>query len=135
MTSVLVVDDAKFMRLMLKKILVESGLEVVGEAADGNEAIEQYRELRPDIVTMDVVMPNASGIDALREIRKLDPEAKVVMISAIDQRDRLLEALKLGAADFVVKPFEKERVMEAIHRVLAGATRQLPEPAGHQVTQ
>ncbi len=119
-TRVLVVDDAKFMRHMLKNILTDIGWEVVGEAADGNEAAEQYKSLKPDVVTMDIVMPNASGLDALKEIRAFDPDAKVVMISAIDQREPLMDALRLGAVDYVVKPFERDRVEEALHRVAAG---------------
>ncbi len=119
-TRVLVVDDAKFMRHMLKAILVDLGCEVIGEACDGGEAVEQYKTLSPDVVTMDIVMPTVSGIEALKEIRALDPEAKVVMISAIDQREPLMDALKSGAIDYVVKPFEKERVEQALQRVNAG---------------
>ena len=119
-TRVLIVDDAKFMRHMIKNILVELGCEVVGEACDGIEAGELYEKLAPDVVTMDIVMPNRTGTEALRDIRAKDPHAKVVMITAIDQRDRLMEAMKLGAADYVVKPFEKERVKEALLRVMAG---------------
>lgn len=119
-TRVLIVDDAKFMRHMIKKILVDMGWEVVGEAADGSEVAKMYKELSPDVVTMDIVMPKVSGIEALKELRSIDPHAKVVMISAIDQREPLMEALKLGAADYVVKPFEKERVTEAMQRVMAG---------------
>jgi len=121
-TRVLIADDAKFMRHMIKNILVEMGWEVVGEACDGTEAVELFNELKPDVVTLDIVMPKASGIDALKEIRAADPGAKCVMISAIDQREPLMEALKLGAVDYVVKPFEKERVVEAMHRVVAGST-------------
>ncbi len=119
-TRVLVVDDAKFMRHMLKNILVSMGWEVVGEASDGDEACELYETLAPDVVTLDIVMPKTNGIDALKRIRESDPNAKVVMISAIDQREPLMDALKHGAADYVVKPFEKERVEEALHRVVAG---------------
>ena len=119
-TRVLIVDDAKFMRHMIKGILVEMGWEVVGEAADGREATRKYKELSPDIVTMDIVMPEMSGIEALKEIREADADAKVVMISAIDQREPLMEALKLGAVDYIVKPFEKDRVTEAMQRVVAG---------------
>lgn len=119
-TRVLVVDDAKFMRHMIKTILTGMGYEIVGEAADGVEACQKYGELHPDIVTMDIVMPNRTGIEALKEIRAQDPNAKVVMISAIDQREPLMDALKLGAVDYVVKPFEKDRVEEAMHRVAAG---------------
>ena len=119
-TRVLVVDDAKFMRHIIKTILVGLGWEVVGEAVDGRDAVDKYKELSPDVVTLDIVMPNVSGIEALKEIKEQDPDAKVVMISAIDQREPLMEALKLGAADYVVKPFEKERVEEAMKRVVAG---------------
>ena len=119
-TRVLVVDDAKFMRHLIKNILVEIGCEVVGEATDGKEALEKYKELGPDVVTMDIVMPNVGGIDALKDIRESDPNAKVVMISAIDQREPLMEAMKLGAVDYVVKPFEKDRVEQAMQRVTAG---------------
>lgn len=119
-TRVLIVDDAKFMRHMIKNILEELGWEVVGEAANGREACELYNELKPDVVTLDIVMPEVSGIEALKTIRESDPNAKVIMISAIDQREPLMEALKLGAADYVVKPFEKDRVLEAVQRVMAG---------------
>ena len=119
-TRVLVVDDAKFMRHMIKNILVDLGCEIVGEAVDGSEARELYENLKPDVVTMDIVMPKRGGIEALRDIRESDPNAKVVMISAIDQREPLMEALKLGAVDYVVKPFEKERVKEAMSRVMTG---------------
>ena len=108
------------MRHMIKNILVGLGYEIVGEACDGREATEMYSELSPDLVTMDIVMPNVGGIEALKEIRSADPEAKVVMISALDQREPLMEALKLGAVDYVVKPFEKDRVEEAMKRVSAG---------------
>jgi len=114
------VDDAKFMRHMIKNILTGMGWEVVGEASDGDEAVQQYNDLKPDVVTLDIVMPKTSGIDALKAIRASNPKAKCVMISAIDQREPLMEALKLGAADYVVKPFEKERVEEAMQRVVAG---------------
>ncbi|MEK6799817.1 MAG: response regulator [Planctomycetota bacterium] len=119
-TRVLVVDDAKFMRHMIKNILTGMGCEIVGEASDGGEAVDLYKQLHPDVVTLDIVMPKIGGIDALKAIRTSDPNAKVIMISAIDQREPLMEALKLGAVDYVVKPFEKDRVEEAIHRVMAG---------------
>lgn len=119
-TRVLVVDDAAFMRHMIKGILSGMGAEVVGEAANGEEACDKYDQLKPDLVTMDLVMPKKGGLDALKDIRAKDPKARVVVISAIDQRQPLLDALKLGAADYVVKPFEKDRVEEAINRVIAG---------------
>ena len=119
-TRVLVVDDAKFMRHMLKGILVGLGCEIAGEACDGVEACAKYIELSPDLVTLDLVMPKMGGIDTLKSIKAGDPGAKVIVISAIDQRQPLMEALKLGAVDYVVKPFEKDRVEEAIKRVVAG---------------
>lgn len=119
-SRVLVVDDALFMRHMIKKILMDMGHEIVGEAADGHEACELYESLKPDLVTLDLVMPKKGGLEALAEIREKDPHAKVVVISALDQRQPLMDALKLGAADYVVKPFEKDRVEEAINRVIAG---------------
>ncbi len=119
-TRVLVVDDAVFMRHMIKKILTEMGLDICGEACDGEEACSLYDSLKPDMVTMDLVMPKKGGLDALKEIRAKDPDAKIIVISAIDQRQPLMDALKLGAADYVVKPFEKDRVEEAINRVIAG---------------
>lgn len=119
-TRVLVVDDAVFMRHMIKGILKGMGCEIVGEAADGVEACAKYQELKPDMVTMDLIMPNKDGLDALKEIRRQDPNAKVVVISAIDQRQPLMDALKQGAVDYVVKPFEKDRVEEAVGRVVSG---------------
>ena len=118
-TRVLVVDDAKFMRHMIKNMLSEMGCEVIGEAADGEQACAMFAELTPDLVTMDVVMPNMGGIDALKSIRQNHEDAKIVMITAIDQREPLMEALKAGAVDYIVKPFEKDRVQEAMQRVLA----------------
>ena len=118
--QVLIVDDAAFMRHMIKNILTELGHEIVGEACDGEEACRMYEELKPQLVTMDLIMPKKGGLDALREICAKDPSAKVVVISAIDQRGPLMDALKAGAADYLVKPFEKERVEEAVNRVLAG---------------
>ena len=116
--KILVVDDATFMRHMIKGILTEMGCEVVGEAKDGEEAIDLYDQLQPDVVTLDLVMPNKGGLEALRDIRAKHPSAKVVVVSAIDQRESLMEAMKLGAADYVVKPFERDRVVGAIERVL-----------------
>lgn len=118
--NVLVVDDAAFMRHMIKTILKELGHEVVGEASDGEEACRMYDELTPELVTMDLIMPKMGGLDTLKKICQKDPGAKIVVISAIDQRGPLMEALKSGAADYLVKPFEKERVEEAVNRVLAG---------------
>jgi len=109
--TVLVCDDAIFMRTMISDILSQAGFEVVGEAESGLQAVEKYRMLKPDLVTMDIVMPDMGGIEAVREICKNDPEAKILMCSAMGQQ--------VGAKDFVVKPFQPSRVLEAVQRVLA----------------
>ena len=115
---VLVCDDAIFMRTMIGDILASAGYEVVGEAETGVQAIERYRELKPDLVTMDIVMPDMGGIDAVREITKFDPQAKILMCSAMGQQALVVEAIQAGAKDFVVKPFQPSRVLEAVQRVL-----------------
>ncbi len=115
---VLVCDDAIFMRTMISDILSGAGYEVVGEAETGLQAIERYQELRPDLVTMDIVMPDMGGIDAVREIVKDDPNAKILMCSAMGQQALVVEAIQAGAKDFVVKPFQPSRVLEAVQRVL-----------------
>ncbi len=116
---VLVVDDAVFMRIILKDILLNNNFEVVGEAENGKVAVEAYQRLHPDIVTMDISMPMMDGIDALRAIRALDPEAKIIMVSAMGQQPMVREAIKAGALDFIVKPFQPDRVVEALSRALA----------------
>lgn len=116
--TVLVCDDAVFMRTLLSDILQQAGFNVVGEAETGALAVERYKELRPDIVTMDIVMPDMGGIDAVRAITTFDPAARVVMCSAMGQQALVVEAIQAGARDFVVKPFQPARVIEAIHRVL-----------------
>jgi two-component system chemotaxis response regulator CheY len=115
---VLVCDDAIFMRTMISDILTQSGFEVIGEAETGLQAIEKYQQLRPDLVTMDIVMPDMGGIDAVREITKADPSAKILMCSAMGQQALVVEAIQAGAKDFVVKPFQPSRVLEAVQRVL-----------------
>jgi len=115
---VLVCDDAIFMRTMISDILSGAGYEVVGEAETGVQAIERYRALKPDLVTMDIVMPDMGGIDAVREIVKEDPHAKILMCSAMGQQALVVEAIQAGAKDFVVKPFQPSRVLEAVQRVL-----------------
>ena len=114
----LVCDDAIFMRTMISDILTQAGFEVVGEAESGSQAVEKYRALKPDLVTMDIVMPDMGGIDAVREITKQDPMAKVLMCSAMGQQALVVEAIQAGAKDFVVKPFQPSRVLEAVNRVL-----------------
>ncbi len=116
--TVLVCDDAIFMRTMLGDILQEAGYTVVGEAESGVQAIERYREHRPDLVTMDIVMPDMGGIEAVRRIIAEDPGAKVLMCSAMGQQALVVEAIQAGARDFVVKPFQPARVLEAVQRVL-----------------
>jgi two-component system chemotaxis response regulator CheY len=116
--TVLICDDAIFMRTMVGDILQQAGFEIVGEAETGVQAVEKYKQLRPDLVTMDIVMPDMGGIDAVREITKFDPNAKVLMCSAMGQQALVVEAIQAGAKDFVVKPFQPSRVLEAVQRVL-----------------
>ena len=115
---ILIVDDAAFMRMMIKDILVKNGYDVVGEGADGHQAIELYKETNPDLVTMDITMPEMDGITALKVIRKINPNAKVIMCSAMGQQKIVRESIEAGAKDFIVKPFEEIRVIDAINRVL-----------------
>ena len=116
--TVLICDDAIFMRTMIGDILRQAGFEVVGEAGNGRDAVDRYRELRPDFVTMDIVMPDMGGIDAVREIVEEDPRARILMCSAMGQQALVVEAIQAGARDFVVKPFQPSRVLEAVQRVL-----------------
>ncbi len=116
--TVLICDDAIFMRTMVGDILTQAGFEIVGEAETGVQAVEKYKQLRPDLVTMDIVMPDMGGIDAVREICKQDPQAKILMCSAMGQQALVVEAIQAGAKDFVVKPFQPSRVLEAVQRVL-----------------
>jgi len=116
--TVLVCDDAIFMRTMIADILAQAGFEVVGEAETGREAVDKYRQLKPDLVTMDIVMPDMGGIEAVREICKDDPDARILMCSAMGQQALVVEAIQAGAKDFVVKPFQPSRVLEAVQRVL-----------------
>jgi two-component system, chemotaxis family, chemotaxis protein CheY len=116
--TVLICDDALFMRSMLADILKSAGFEVVGEAKTGSEAVKSYQSLRPDLVTMDIVMPDMGGIDAVRAIIKDYPQARILMCSAMGQQALVIEAIQAGARDFVVKPFQPSRVLEAVQRVL-----------------
>lgn len=115
---ILIVDDAAFMRMMIKDILTKNGYEVVGEAADGAEAVEKYKELQPDLVTMDITMPEMDGITALKEIKAVEPNAVVIMCSAMGQQAMVIDAIQAGAKDFIVKPFQADRVIEAIQKAL-----------------
>jgi two-component system chemotaxis response regulator CheY len=115
---VLIVDDAVFMRNTLKEIFTGHGFEVAGEASNGVEAVEKFRELKPDLVTMDIVMPFKNGIDATREIVSENPTAKIVICSALGQESLVMEAIEAGASDFIVKPFKPERVLEVARKAM-----------------
>ncbi|MCX7698230.1 MAG: response regulator [Candidatus Goldbacteria bacterium] len=117
---VLIVDDTKFMRDILKNILKKKELEVVGEASNGKEAVLKYQELRPDLVTMDIIMPEMDGIEAVKRIMQIDPSARILMCSAMGQQALVIEAIQSGARDFVIKPFQPARVLEAVDRALSG---------------
>jgi len=116
---ILVVDDAAFMRMMIKNILTKYGYEVVGEAENGTVAVRMYEELSPDLVTMDITMPEMDGIECVKAILAKDPQANIVMVSAMGQQAMVMEAIQAGARDFIVKPFQQERILQAIERALA----------------
>ena len=120
LARVLIVDDSKTSRKLMRNILEANDYEVAGEASNGEEAWMQYKELKPDVVTMDITMPKMDGIEALSLIRKDDPDAKIIMISAAGQREKMVEALKRGAQDFVTKPFDEEKVVSTLKDVLKG---------------
>jgi len=119
----LVVDDALIMRMRIKDIAREAGWEIVGEAATGADGVARYRELRPDLVTLDIVMPELDGVEALRAIRREHPDAQVVMVSALDQKAKLSECIALGALDFIVKPFDRERLLSLFRTYGSGGPR------------
>ena len=118
MAKILIVDDAAFMRMMIKDILQKNGYEVVGEAANGLEAVELYKAHQPDLVTMDITMPEMDGIEAVKQIKGINPAAKVIMCSAMGQQSMVMDAIKAGANDFIVKPFQADRVLEAIKKIV-----------------
>lgn len=118
MKKALIVDDAAFMRLALKAMLERNGFEIVGEAENGDMGVKKYKELKPDIVTMDITMPVMNGLEALKEIKAFDPEAKVVMFSAMGQESYIREAVMLGAKSFIVKPLKEEHVVKVLTKVL-----------------
>lgn len=117
MKKILVVDDAKVVRMVISQILKRHGFQIAGEAGNGREALEQYKLLRPDAVTMDITMPEVDGIQGLKDILSFDNQAKVIMVSAIDQHDALAEAIRHGALDYVVKPFEDDRMIMALNNI------------------
>lgn len=116
--NILVCDDAAFMRMMIKDILTKNGYTVAGEAENGLKAVEKYKEVVPDLVLMDITMPEMDGIQALKEIKKNDPSAKIIMCSAMGQQAMVIESIQAGAKDFIVKPFQAERVLEAVKKVV-----------------
>lgn len=116
--NILICDDAAFMRMMIKDILGKNGYNVAGEAENGLKAVEKFKELSPDLVLMDITMPEMDGIAALKEIRKLDAGAKVIMCSAMGQQAMVIESIQAGAKDFIVKPFQQDRVLEAVKKVV-----------------
>ena len=118
MTKIMVVDDAQFMRMKCAKLLSSNGYEVL-EAATGAEAVENYKAEKPDAVLLDITMPDMDGLQALKEIKKIDPEARVAMVTAMGQQSIVMEALKSGAKDFIVKPFDPDRVLAAVEKIMA----------------
>ena len=116
--NILVCDDAAFMRMMIKDILTKNGYNVAGEAENGVKAVEKYNELKPDLVLMDITMPEMDGISAVKEIKKFDPQAKIIMCSAMGQQAMVIESIQSGARDFIVKPFQPDRVLEAIRKAV-----------------
>jgi Response regulator receiver domain. len=118
MANILIVDDAAFMRMMIKDILTKNGYTVVGEAENGLKAVEKYRELNPDLVIMDITMPEMDGIQAVKQIKAINSAAKIIMCSAMGQQAMVIESIQAGARDFIVKPFQAERVIEAVRKVV-----------------
>ncbi|HOK42055.1 MAG TPA: response regulator [Thermoclostridium caenicola] len=118
MASILIVDDAAFMRMMIKDILTKNGYTVIGEAENGLKAVEKYKELNPDLVIMDITMPEMDGIQAVKQIKSLNSAAKIIMCSAMGQQAMVIESIQAGARDFIVKPFQAERVIEAVKKVV-----------------
>lgn len=115
--KVLFVDDSAFMRQILKGIILKEPFELAGEAATGREAVDLYQQVRPDLVTMDIIMPELNGIDAVKQIRAIDPNAKIIMVSAMGQQGMVIDAIQAGARDFIIKPFQPPRILEALKRV------------------
>ncbi|GAA4868276.1 chemotaxis protein CheY [Paenibacillus vulneris] len=118
MAKIMIVDDTAFMRMMLREIITDCGFEVIAEAENGKEAVQFFRQYRPELVTMDITMPEMDGIAALKEIKRIDPMARVIICSAMGQKDRVVDAITSGAADFIVKPFQREKVVETLAKAL-----------------
>jgi two-component system chemotaxis response regulator CheY len=115
---ILIADDLSFMRMIQKEILGERGYNVAGEASDGIQAVEKYKSLRPDLVVLDITMPNMNGLEAMRKIFEFDPKARIIMCSALGQQNLIVDAIKAGVKDFIVKPFKPERILSAIGKAL-----------------
>lgn len=118
MPTVLIVDDALFMRVTIGNMLKECGFEVVGESSNGKDAIAQYKQLKPDLVTMDITMPKMTGIEAVKQIISFDPQAKIIMITALGQQKKIMESIDSGAKDFITKPFNPEHLKEVVNNVM-----------------
>lgn len=118
MHTIMLVDDAAFVRLALEKILTENNYEVIAQASNGTEAIQMYKDAKPELVIMDITMPEMSGIDAVRAIKEYDPSAKIIMCSAMGQQSKILDAMTAGASDFIVKPYKEDRVISAVKKAL-----------------
>lgn len=116
--KILIVDDAAFMRMMIKDILTRSGYEIIGEAENGARAVEKFKEMLPDLVIMDITMPEVDGIQAVKDIKSIDDNAKIIMCSAMGQQAMVIESIQAGAKDFIVKPFQADRVVDAVKRIL-----------------
>jgi two-component system chemotaxis response regulator CheY len=116
--NILIADDLSFMRMIQKEILIERGYTIAGEASDGIQAVEQFRTLRPDLVLLDITMPNMNGLEAMRKIFSIDPHARVIMCSALGQQNLIVEAIKAGVKDFIVKPFKPDRILSAVEKAL-----------------
>ena len=119
--KILIADDLSFMRMIQKEILGERGYSVVGEASDGIQAVEKYKSLRPDLVVLDITMPNMNGLEAMRRIFKIDPAARIIMCSALGQQHLIVDAIRSGVKDFIVKPFKSDRMLAAIQKALAAS--------------
>lgn len=119
--KILIVDDAAFMRMMIKNIVAKNGYDVVGEAENGKQAVEMYADSSPDVVTMDITMPEMDGIEGVKAIRSIDPNAVIIMCSAMGQQSMVMDAIQAGAKDFIVKPFQQDRLLQALERVLSRA--------------
>ena len=116
--KILITDDAAFMRMMIKNIVTKAGYEVIGEAENGAQAVEMYKEHKPDLVTMDITMPEMDGIQTVKAIKEIDPNANIVMCSAMGQQAMVMEAIQAGAKDFIVKPFQQDRILQTIERII-----------------